>query len=155
MRHVWGQLEGNYPKVMQSRYTTKNRVTGNHPKTGNLLLEAQTEVDGIGMGVLSDGTQYLSQRGLAALSLQRRVWRERRFARHKTSPDRVAGLAGQHGGCRIHPDQTDICLRGFLFLTRNALDCICRDTSRRCSGTGSQRVSVLSAPGYLDDRYCR
>jgi hypothetical protein len=31
------------------------------------VLEAETEIAGIGMGVLSDGTPYLNQRGLAAL----------------------------------------------------------------------------------------
>lgn len=34
---------------------------------GKLVLEAEMEVGGIGMGVLSDGTPYLNQRGLAAL----------------------------------------------------------------------------------------
>ncbi len=33
----------------------------------DLGIEADTEVNGIGMGVLSDGTPYLNQRGLAAL----------------------------------------------------------------------------------------
>ena len=34
---------------------------------GNLRLEVEKDVGGIGMGVLSDGTPYLNQRGLAAL----------------------------------------------------------------------------------------
>jgi hypothetical protein len=33
----------------------------------DLGIERDTDVDGIGMGVLSDGTPYLNQRGLAAL----------------------------------------------------------------------------------------
>jgi hypothetical protein len=45
------------------------------PKSGSkeitsqldLGIEKDTEVNGIGMGVLSDGTPYLNQRGLAAL----------------------------------------------------------------------------------------
>ena len=34
---------------------------------GDLFSEVETDVGGIGMGVLSDGTPYLNQRGLAAL----------------------------------------------------------------------------------------
>lgn len=37
------------------------------PSQGALFIEKDTELDGIGMGVLSDGTPYLNQRGLAAL----------------------------------------------------------------------------------------
>lgn len=37
------------------------------PAQGELALEAEKEVQGIGMGVLSDGTPFLNQRGLAAL----------------------------------------------------------------------------------------
>ena len=37
------------------------------PQQGELALEAEKGVGGIGMGVLSDGTPYLNQRGLAAL----------------------------------------------------------------------------------------
>lgn len=33
----------------------------------DLGIEKDTEINGIGMGVLSDGTPYLNQRGLAAL----------------------------------------------------------------------------------------
>ena len=33
----------------------------------DLVIERDTEIEGIGMGVLSDGTPYLNQRGLAAL----------------------------------------------------------------------------------------
>lgn len=36
------------------------------PRQGELALEVEKEVGGIGMGVLSDGTPYLNQRGLAA-----------------------------------------------------------------------------------------
>jgi hypothetical protein len=34
---------------------------------GKLVLEAEVDVGGIGMGVLSDGTPYLNQRGLASM----------------------------------------------------------------------------------------
>ena len=37
------------------------------PSQGVLSLEVEKDFDGIGMGVLSDGTPYLNQRGLAAL----------------------------------------------------------------------------------------
>jgi hypothetical protein len=37
------------------------------PRQGRLDLAVERDVDGIGMGVLSDGTPYLNQRGLAAL----------------------------------------------------------------------------------------
>lgn len=52
-----------------------NKINILAPKSGSkeimpaldLGIEADTEVNGIGMGVLSDGTPYLNQRGLAAL----------------------------------------------------------------------------------------
>lgn len=44
----------------------QNGQKGNQPNLP-LLIERETERDGIGMGVLSDGTPYLNQRGLAAL----------------------------------------------------------------------------------------
>lgn len=37
------------------------------PKQGELFVDRQIETDGIGMGVLQDGTAFLSQRGLARL----------------------------------------------------------------------------------------
>ena len=37
------------------------------PSQGKLDLEVERDIDGIGMGVLSDGTPYLNQRGLARL----------------------------------------------------------------------------------------
>jgi hypothetical protein len=37
------------------------------PSQGELFSEVEKDVGGIGMGVLSDGTPYLNQRGLAAL----------------------------------------------------------------------------------------
>jgi hypothetical protein len=56
----------------------KNKISVLAPKSGskgitpsqgslNLGIEKDTDVNGIGMGVLSDGTPYLNQRGLAAL----------------------------------------------------------------------------------------
>ncbi len=33
----------------------------------NLQIDCETEVQGVGMGVLSDGTPFLTQRGLAVL----------------------------------------------------------------------------------------
>jgi hypothetical protein len=52
-----------------------NKINTVSPKPGSkeitpkldLGIEADTEINGIGMGVLSDGTPYLNQRGLAAL----------------------------------------------------------------------------------------
>ena len=41
-------------------------LAGKQPSLG-LSIEKDTDVGGIGMGVLSDGTPYLSQRGLAAI----------------------------------------------------------------------------------------
>jgi hypothetical protein len=41
-------------------------ISPNQPSLG-LGIEKDTDVGGIGMGVLSDGTPYLNQRGLAAL----------------------------------------------------------------------------------------
>lgn len=38
-----------------------------NPAQGRLDLEVEKDIGGIGMGVLSDGTPYLNQRGLAAL----------------------------------------------------------------------------------------
>lgn len=45
------------------------RVSNKDPKQGelNLLVDRQIEADGIGMGVLRDGTPFLNQRGLARL----------------------------------------------------------------------------------------
>ena len=37
------------------------------PKQGSLDLEVEKDIGGIGLGVLSDGTPYLNQRGLAVL----------------------------------------------------------------------------------------
>ena len=45
-------------------------MTGNlstTPTQMNLAIDKQVEIDGIGMGVLSDGTPYLTTRGLARL----------------------------------------------------------------------------------------
>lgn len=38
-----------------------------NPNQGLLALEVERDIEGIGMGVLSDGTPYLNQRGLAVL----------------------------------------------------------------------------------------
>lgn len=56
-------LNANKIKAIAPKSTSKEIS----PNQGALQLEAQTEVGGIGMGVLSDGTPYLNQRGLAAL----------------------------------------------------------------------------------------
>ncbi|WP_145995915.1 hypothetical protein [Acetobacter aceti] len=52
-----------------SLVSSKNKGNGNHPRQGELGLgiDKERDIDGIGMGVLSDGTPYLNQRGLAAL----------------------------------------------------------------------------------------
>ena len=44
--------------------TAKNPIT---LKQGDLFIDKQKEIDGVGMGVLSDGTAFLTGRGLAAL----------------------------------------------------------------------------------------
>ena len=63
------------PKELTEKPTTISRlatrmpskeVTPKQPSLA-LSIERDTDVGGIGMGVLSDGTPYLSQRGLAAL----------------------------------------------------------------------------------------
>lgn len=45
---------------------TKPPIEG-QPNQLNLGLEVERDIDGIGMGILSDGTPYLNQRGLAKL----------------------------------------------------------------------------------------
>lgn len=44
-----------------------SKEIGREPRQGSLIPLAEKDVGGIGMGVLSDGTPYLNQRGLAAL----------------------------------------------------------------------------------------
>ena len=44
-----------------------DKLIGSKQASLNLSIEKDTEIGGIGMGVLSDGTPYLSQRGIAAL----------------------------------------------------------------------------------------
>jgi len=53
------------PKIAKMPATASK----NDPKQGvlNLLVERQIETDGIGMGVLRDGTPFLNQRGVARL----------------------------------------------------------------------------------------
>ena len=46
--------------------STQNSITKN-PDQLDLFIEKQKEIDGIGMGVLSDGTAFLNGRGLARL----------------------------------------------------------------------------------------
>jgi len=62
------------PKAPKEISLNANKIKSLPPKNsskeitqGQLLLEAEVEIGGIGMGVLSDGTPYLNQRGLAAL----------------------------------------------------------------------------------------
>jgi hypothetical protein len=52
-------------KHLPSKSTSKEITTSQG--SFNLGIEKDTEINGIGMGVLSDGTPYLNQRGLAAL----------------------------------------------------------------------------------------
>jgi hypothetical protein len=52
-------------KVLAPNSSSKE-ITPSQPSLG-LGIEADTEINGIGMGVLSDGTPYLNQRGLALL----------------------------------------------------------------------------------------
>ena len=56
-------MEGKKISVLAPKYGSKE-ITSNQ---GALQLEIETDVGGVGMGVLSDGTPYLNQRGLAAL----------------------------------------------------------------------------------------
>ncbi|MEL7452442.1 MAG: hypothetical protein AAGJ50_03605 [Pseudomonadota bacterium] len=46
---------------------SSGKEIGSESKNLDLFIEKDTELGGIGMGVLSDGTPYLNQRGLAAL----------------------------------------------------------------------------------------
>lgn len=63
------------PKEITEKPRTISRLSGKMPNkeiTQNqsslaLSIEKDTDIGGIGMGVLSDGTPYLSQRGLAAI----------------------------------------------------------------------------------------
>jgi hypothetical protein len=50
----------HYPQSMVSRAKSKQAVLP-------LQVERERDVGGVGMGVLSDGTPFLTQRGLAAL----------------------------------------------------------------------------------------
>lgn len=58
-------MEPKYIKTLPQKIGSKEI----DPKQGtlNLWIEKQTEIHGIGMGVLSDGTPFLTQRGLARL----------------------------------------------------------------------------------------
>lgn len=49
-----------------SRKSPQNSGKGNQPNLP-FAIAREREIDGVGMGVLSDGTPYLNQRGLAAL----------------------------------------------------------------------------------------
>jgi len=56
-------LKANSISVLAPKSVSKK----NGPRQGVLDLEIEKDVGGIGMGVLSDGTPYLNQRGLAVL----------------------------------------------------------------------------------------
>lgn len=55
----------NYIKVLSAKSGSKEITPGQ--ASLNVFIEKDTELGDIGMGVLSDGTPYLSQRGLAAI----------------------------------------------------------------------------------------
>ena len=46
---------------------TKDLVTASSQMEMDLHIEKEVEIDGTGMGVLSDGTPYLTARGLARM----------------------------------------------------------------------------------------
>jgi len=50
-----------------SKLPAKSAKKEINPKQGELFVDVQKEIQGIGMGVLSDGTPFLTQRGLASL----------------------------------------------------------------------------------------
>ena len=57
---------------MQIKISSLSQKSGENTEKGNqpffpLAIEREREIDGIVMGVLSDGTPYLNQRGLASL----------------------------------------------------------------------------------------
>jgi len=58
-------LNANKIKVLPPKMTPKEIGPGG--AQGNLMPVVEKDIGGIGMGVLSDGTPYLNQRGLAAL----------------------------------------------------------------------------------------
>jgi len=45
-----------------NKLATKSSQEGTSEIQGNLFIDKDTELSGIGMGVLSDGTPYLNQR---------------------------------------------------------------------------------------------
>ena len=57
--------KNNHIKALPSKMSDK--LIAPKQASLNLSIEKDTEIGGIGMGVLSDGTPYLSQRGIAAL----------------------------------------------------------------------------------------
>ena len=72
------ELNGGVKKPPEEISLKANKISILSPKTATkeispnqgllaLEIEKDTDIDGIGMGVLSDGTPYLNQRGLAAL----------------------------------------------------------------------------------------
>ncbi|SDG77427.1 hypothetical protein [Roseospirillum parvum] len=76
-------IDAGFDEVVNSVVSPKKEITSNANKISHLApsssskeigseqldlgIDKETEVSGIGMGVLSDGTPYLNQRGLAAL----------------------------------------------------------------------------------------
>lgn len=64
-----GAKEGSSKAITISRLARKPGSKTVDPDQGvlDLSIEVDTEISGIGMGVLSDGTPYLNQRGLATL----------------------------------------------------------------------------------------
>lgn len=48
----------------------KSKKTDPNQGEFDLAVDKQTEIHGVGMGVLNDGTPFLTQRGLARLCVQ-------------------------------------------------------------------------------------
>jgi hypothetical protein len=68
------------------------------PGQGSLSLgiEKDTDINGIGMGVLSDGTPYLNQRGLAALCGVQKASTALGFLSRRAPPRATARAAPAH-----------------------------------------------------------
>jgi len=61
------EISLNANKIKELAPKMPSKEIGPKATQGSLIPVAEKDVGGIGMGVLSDGTPYLNQRGLAAL----------------------------------------------------------------------------------------
>ena len=60
------EISPKSPKINVLAPKSGSKEISTKQQTLDLDIEKDTDVNGIGMGVLSDGTPYLNQRGLAA-----------------------------------------------------------------------------------------